>query len=172
MHTTSVRAHARALIVTVVTALAAATLMTTPAHAVSAPTTTQVDGARAQVDRTAARHRVSRAERIIRYAKAQAGAPYRYGAAGPDAFDCSGFTQFVFRKVGESLPHSSAAQVGRTRRVAHPRRGDLVFFNDGGSVHHVAIYAGNHYVWHAPYSGASVRHERIWTSHVFYGRVR
>ena len=61
------------------------------------------------------------------------------------------------------------------KRIFHRsnvRRGDLVFFTSRGSVYHVAIYAGHGYIWHAPYSGARVRRDHIWTSSVFYGRVR
>ncbi|MCW2795889.1 NlpC/P60 family protein [Nocardioides sp.] len=119
-------------------------------------------------------HHASRGSRVVGIARHQAGKPYAYGASGPGAFDCSGLTMWVYRHVGVHLPHSSAAQAGRTRRIprAAARRGDLVFFTDGGGVYHVAIYAGGNYVWHAPHSGARVRHERIWTSSVFFGRVR
>lgn len=121
------------------------------------------------------RHRAAaRGGRIVALARSQAGKPYAYGASGPGAYDCSGLTMWVYRHVHESLPHSSAAQVGRTHREsrAAARPGDLVFFTDGGGVYHVAIYAGANSVWHAPYSGARVRKERIWTSSVFFGRVR
>jgi cell wall-associated NlpC family hydrolase len=117
---------------------------------------------------------VSRGVRVVRIAASKRGAPYRYGASGPSAFDCSGFTSWVYRHVGKRLPHNSAAQAGRVHRISRSaaRPGDLVFFTDGGGVHHVAIYAGHNQVWHAPYSGARVRKERIWTSSVFFGRVR
>lgn len=120
------------------------------------------------------RRAAARGHRVVRLARSQAGKPYVYGAAGPNAYDCSGLTMWVYRHVHERLPHSSAAQVGRTHRIsraaAHP--GDLVFFTDGGGVYHVAIYAGHNAVWHAPYSGARVRRERIWTRSIFFGRVR
>jgi cell wall-associated NlpC family hydrolase len=48
----------------------------------------------------------------------------------------------------------------------------LVFFHSGGSVYHVAIYAGNNYIWHAPHTGAKVRKEKMWTQNVWYGRIR
>ncbi|MFT4264516.1 MAG: C40 family peptidase, partial [Nocardioides sp.] len=108
--------------------------------------------------------------RILRVAASRRGTPYRYGGTGAGGFDCSGYTRWVFRRLGVSLPHSSAAQVGHTRRVSHPRKGDLVFFSSGGHVYHVGIYAGAHRLWHAPYSGRSVTRAHIWTR-VFYGRV-
>ena len=112
--------------------------------------------------------------RVLRVARAQTGDRYAYGAAGPNAFDCSGLTSYVYRvATGKRLPHSSSAQQGSTRRIsaASARRGDLVFFHDGGHVYHVAIYAGHHTVIHAPYPGQRVHRERIWTSAVTYGRV-
>jgi len=113
-------------------------------------------------------------ERVVRIAASKAGAPYRWGASGPRAFDCSGYTQWVFRKVGRWLPHNSAAQARRTKHVrkSHRKRGDLVFFHSGGHVYHVGIYAGNNRIWHSPRPGKRVHKERIWTRAVFYGRVR
>lgn len=110
-------------------------------------------------------------ERAIAAARSRAGDPYVYGAAGPHSFDCSGLTQWSFRRAGKYLPRTSGAQAGATQRVARPRRGDLVFFSNGGRVYHVGIYAGDHRLWHAPRPGQGVRLERIWTS-AFYGRVR
>jgi cell wall-associated NlpC family hydrolase len=116
--------------------------------------------------------RKKRRERIVAAARSRAGKPYKYGADGPNAFDCSGLTRWVFRKVGKRLPRTSDAQAGAVRHVRHPRRGDLVFFHDGGDVYHVGIYAGNHKLWHASRPGTPVRKDRIWTGSVFYGRVR
>jgi cell wall-associated NlpC family hydrolase len=112
--------------------------------------------------------------RVLRVARAQTGDRYVYGGAGPNSFDCSGLTSYVYRiAMRKHLPHSSSAQQGRTRRIsaASARPGDLVFFHKGGHVYHVAIYAGRHTVIHAPYPGQRVKRERIWTSAVTYGRV-
>ena len=113
--------------------------------------------------------------RVLRVAGAQTGDRYRYGAAGPDSFDCSGLTSYVYRRAtGRHLPHNSAAQQHATRRIPAraARPGDLVFFHDGGHVYHVGIYIGHHRIIHAPYPGQRVKRERIWTSAVTYGRVR
>lgn len=109
---------------------------------------------------------------VLRIAASKAGTPYSYGATGPNAFDCSGFTQWVFNRVGKNLPRTSSAQAGAVRRVSagDARPGDLVFFTGGGGVYHVGIYAGGGTLWHAPRTGEGVRRERIWTSSVFYGR--
>ena len=112
--------------------------------------------------------------RVVQIAASKAGAPYVYGAAGPRAFDCSGYTRWVFARLGRQLPHNAAAQSGAVRhvRATDRRPGDLVFFRSGGHVYHVAIYAGRNSVWHAPRPGERVHRERLWTRSVFYGRVR
>ena len=113
-------------------------------------------------------------ERVVRIAASKAGTPYRYGATGPRAFDCSGFTRWVYAKVGRHLPRTSSAQARAARHVrkSNRHRGDLVFFKSGGHVYHVGIYAGRGRIWHAPRSGERVHRERIWTRSVSYGRVR
>lgn len=113
-----------------------------------------------------------RIDRVMDTVRSRAGKPYVYGAAGPNAFDCSGLVQWVYRHVGENLPRTSGAQAGATQRIRNPQVGDLVFFTSGGRVYHVGIYAGNHTLWHASRPGVPVRRDRIWTGSVFYGRVR
>lgn len=123
---------------------------------------------------TAPVSRVSIRTRAVRLAASRAGMPYRYGAEGPSAFDCSGLVAWVYNsKLGRHLPRTSSAQYGASRHIRKRdiRRADLVFFTSGGSVYHVGIYAGRHRIWHAPYSGASVRKERIWTTSWRAGRV-
>jgi peptidoglycan DL-endopeptidase CwlO len=120
----------------------------------------------------AAQEAASRGEQVLQLASNEAGDPYVYGAAGPSSFDCSGFTQYVFAQVGVSLPHSSSAQAAMAQPVSDPQPGDLVFFADGGGVYHVAIYAGDGMIWHAPHTGDVVSLEPMWTtSGVSYGRV-
>jgi cell wall-associated NlpC family hydrolase len=77
------------------------------------------------------------------------GAKYRWGASGPDAFDCSGLVMWAYRASGESLPHSSEAMshVGTPVSKGDLQPGDLVFFYSGPS--HVAIYIGNGQIVHA-----------------------
>ena len=111
---------------------------------------------------------------VLQIAASKRGAPYRYGATGPRAFDCSGYTRWVFRKVGRHLPRTSRAQARYAHHIrkSHRRKGDLVFFSSHGRVYHVAIYAGHNRIWHAPRPGKHVTLARLWTRHVFYGRVR
>lgn len=94
---------------------------------------------------------------VVNIARRYLGAPYRWAASGPNSFDCSGFTMFVYRQVGVSLPHSSRAQIGYGERVSRSdlRPGDLVFF--GSPIHHVGIYVGGGSYIHAPRTGDVVK---------------
>lgn len=110
--------------------------------------------------------------RVLSVAASKRGAPYRYGAAGPSAFDCSGYTSWVYRKLGRSLPRTAQAQYRALKRIprSSARPGDLVFF--GGSYkHHVGIFAGGNRMWHAPSSGRTVTLAKIYSSRVTFGRM-
>ncbi len=76
-------------------------------------------------------------------ALAQLGKPYVFGAAGPNAFDCSGLTQYVWARAGVYLPHSAAAQYDSIPHVSISdlQPGDLIFYYT--PIDHVAIYIGN-----------------------------
>lgn len=108
----------------------------------------------------------------------QVGAPYRYGSAGPGSFDCSGLLQYSFRRAGIALPRTSAAQANRAHRIAKSklRRGDLLFFTNGGRVYHAAMFLkrskGHVVMVHAPGSGKRVKVERAWTSGWFGATMR
>lgn len=90
-------------------------------------------------------------------AESKIGKPYVWGAAGPNAFDCSGLVQWAFKQVGVSLPRTSAAQsqVGTAVSKADLRPGDLVFFYS--PVSHVGIYMGDGKVLNATQSGEPVQ---------------
>jgi cell wall-associated NlpC family hydrolase len=118
---------------------------------------------------------VTPAARVLAMAAALRGRPYQYGASGPSAFDCSGFTRYVFgHALGRSLVHNAAAQYADSLKLARSavRPGDLVFYTSGGWVYHVGIYAGGGLIWDAPHTGETVRLERIATSSWVAGRVR
>jgi cell wall-associated NlpC family hydrolase len=89
-------------------------------------------------------------------AMAQLGDPYVWAAAGPNAFDCSGLTQYAYAAAGITLPHSSAAQstMGTAVSRAGLQPGDLVFFYS--PVSHVGMYIGNGRMVHASTSGQPV----------------
>jgi len=110
---------------------------------------------------------------VLRKARAQRGKPYRWGAQGPRAFDCSGLVRYVMHSVGvNGLPRTSQAMARKVHRVskANKKRGDLIFFTSGSHVYHVAIYAGHGMIWHAPRPGKRVQKIRIWTQHYRVGR--
>lgn len=87
------------------------------------------------------------AEKMIDYASRFLGTRYRLGATGPKAFDCSGFTSYVFRNFGITLNRTSRMQYtqGRKVNVKDLEPGDLLFFSCAssgrGNVGHVAIVA-------------------------------
>jgi cell wall-associated NlpC family hydrolase len=93
----------------------------------------------------------------IKYALAQIGDRYVFGAAGLINWDCSGLTMRAFQAAGVSLPHSSRAQYNYGKSIARKdlQPGDLVFF--GKPISHVAIYVGGNRMLHAPRTGARVK---------------
>lgn len=99
----------------------------------------------------------SNAEGVVAYAFKFMGAPYVWGASGPRAFDCSGFTAYVYSAFGVSLGHFTGSQFGSGCAVSKSQLapGDLVFFNTYSSVSHVGIYIGGGQFIHAS-SGSGV----------------
>jgi cell wall-associated NlpC family hydrolase len=125
---------------------------------------------------TARGHRIAKAVKIVR---AQKGDPYRYGAAGPDAFDCSGLVYYSYRKAGfRRIPRTSDQQSRAFHRVkrSHMRKGDLIFFHSGGDVYHVAVFTGwrhgHRVIIHASRPGTPVKRDRIWTNSWFPRTLR
>lgn len=102
-----------------------------------------------------------RVSAALAYAQAQLGKPYRWAAAGPSSFDCSGLTMRAWGAAGVSLSHSSRGQYSSGRKVARSdlQPGDLVFF--GRPIHHVGIYVGGGMMIHAPQTGRSVSYSSI-----------
>ena len=101
------------------------------------------------------------AEKAVQTALAQIGDPYVWGAAGPDAFDCSGLTLYAWASAGVQLPHSSSSQYGVGRRISRTevRAGDLVFFYS--PIHHVGIAINNTQMVHASTFGVPVKIDNI-----------
>jgi cell wall-associated NlpC family hydrolase len=108
------------------------------------------------------------ARAAVRWALAQLGDPYRWGATGPDTFDCSGLTSSAYRAAGVGIPRVSRAQWGAGPHVAVANLlpGDLVFYADNprdpATIHHVGMYIGNGLMVHAPHTGDVVRVASIW----------
>ena len=113
----------------------------------------------------------------LKYALAQLGKPYVWGAEGPDTYDCSGLTMSAYAAAGVLLPRTSVlqAQVGSPVGLADLLPGDLVFWayfpSDLSTVHHVALYLGGGMVVHAPQAGDVVRVAPLWLSG-YAGAVR
>lgn len=95
---------------------------------------------------------------IVAYAYNFLGRPYVFGGNGPDVFDCSGFTKFVYGHFGVNLPRVADAQAGAGSYVSRGnlQPGDIVCFGQG-YVHHVGIYVGDGCYIHAPHTGDVVK---------------
>ena len=113
--------------------------------------------------------------RAVDVARRYIGIRYRWGGATPrHGFDCSGFVQYVYGRLGVGLPRVTYAQwrAGRHVRRRDLRAGDLVFFDHLG---HVGIYTGHGWFLHAPQTGQRVHASRLgsrWASRGYDGAVR
>nr|WP_163553826.1 C40 family peptidase [Candidatus Frankia alpina] len=112
--------------------------------------------------------------KAVYLASLQKGKPYVWGAAGPYAFDCSGYAQYVYKQLGRYLPRTAQQQFYATTRIPKSGKqpGDLIFFGSPSNTTHMGIYAGNGYMWAAPQSGRNVNLQPIYTSTYWVGRVR
>lgn len=97
------------------------------------------------------------ADVAVTTALAQVGKPYRWGATGPGAFDCSGLTSYAWRAAGVTIPRTSRAQFSGLRRVTRSQLqpGDLVFYNS--PISHVAMFVGGDTIVEASRTGIPVR---------------
>ena len=95
---------------------------------------------------------------VIAYAKTFLGTPYQWAANGPNTFDCSGFTKYVYAHFGISMGRTTYVQITQGQYVSRDnlQPGDLVFFGTG-TPHHVGIYVGNNSYIHAPQTGDVVK---------------
>lgn len=101
-------------------------------------------------------------EAIVELAYKQLGKKYVWGAEGPNSFDCSGFTRYVYKNaIGKSIPRTSIAQSKYGQYVSRSelQPGDLIFSDtdNNGSVNHVGIYIGNGKMIHSPKTGDVVK---------------
>ncbi|WP_217595156.1 C40 family peptidase [Cohnella sp. GbtcB17] len=98
---------------------------------------------------------------VIASGKKYLGVPYRFGAPAniTYAFDCSSFTQYIFKLKGVKLPRTSITQATRGKKVAkgYLSTGDLIFYNTSGKgISHVGIYAGNGKMLHSSSKGVAL----------------
>jgi cell wall-associated NlpC family hydrolase len=100
-----------------------------------------------------------RATRAVTFALAQRGKPYRWGAEGPGAYDCSGLVWAAWRAAGVAIPRTAAAQLTGLPRVrGRLQPGDLVVYrSDGPSRRHVAMVVGSGRMVEALGRGVPVR---------------
>lgn len=101
--------------------------------------------------------------KVMRIARGLRGTPYVYGGASRGGFDCSGFTMYVYERVGIGLSHGATDQARRGDPVSlrHLKPGDLVFYGGSGYYGHVAIYAGHGQIIDAPHTGAVVSYSPL-----------
>lgn len=108
-------------------------------------------------------------EAVADLAKKQVGKRYVYGATGPSAFDCSGLTQYVYKKAAnKTLPRTTYTQVNKGKSVSMKslKKGDLLFWGSTSSPYHVGIYIGNNKYVHAATPGQGVIEQTL--SSYFY----
>ncbi|MEV4534929.1 NlpC/P60 family protein [Asanoa sp. NPDC049518] len=112
--------------------------------------------------------------KVLAEAKKHVGKPYRYAASGPSAFDCSGYTMYVYRKsAGKKLPHKANSQqrYGRAVSKSAARPGDLIVVRSGSYGTHAGVYAGGGYMYDSPHAGSRVGKHKIWTRNYVVRRL-
>ena len=123
------------------------------------------DSAGSRGDGTVVAASSSLGQQIVDYAAQFLGTPYVYGGNGPNSFDCSGFTSYVYRHFGYTLNRTATGQLSNGVSVSKSelQPGDLVFFKSGGSkpVSHVGIYVGGGQFIHASTNTYEVRYDNL-----------
>ena len=123
------------------------------------------DSAGSRGDSTAVAVSSGLGQQVVDYAKQYLGTPYVYGGNGPNSFDCSGFTSYVYRHFGYTLNRTATGQLSNGVSVSKSelQPGDLVFFKSGGSkpVSHVGIYVGGGQFIHASTNTYEVRYDNL-----------
>ncbi len=100
-------------------------------------------------------------EAIVQEAEKYVGTPYEWGGRTPDGFDCSGFTQYVYKQVtGQDIGAWTVPQESSGTQIAvdQAQQGDLLFWGDQGATYHVAISTGGDGYIHASQPGEDVKY--------------
>lgn len=133
------------------------------------------DAAGSRSDGSAASASSDLGAQFVEYSKNFLGAKYVWGGNGPNSFDCSGFTKYVYAHFGYTLNRTATDQLANGTRVASTadlQPGDLVFFNNGYTskpVSHVGMYIGNGQFIHASTNSYVVQIDNLFTG--YYSRV-
>lgn len=101
---------------------------------------------------------------VIDVAMDQLGKPYKWGATGPNSFDCSGLMYYSFKQgANKTIPRTSSQQSTYGTKVTKSqlKPGDLVFFGSGSRVSHVGMYIGNDQYIHSPQTGDVVKISKL-----------
>lgn len=100
---------------------------------------------------------------LCSYANRYVGVRYVWGGTTPRGFDCSGFTQYVYRHEGKRIGRVTTQQEHAGKRIplSKAKKGDLVFFGRPGASYHVGIYVGGGRFIHSPQPGQSVKYTSI-----------
>ena len=106
---------------------------------------------------------------IVKIAYSYLGYPYQSGANGPSAFDCSGFVQYVYSRVGKSVSRSASTQINDGVGISYSdvQPGDILSWGySNGVVTHSALYVGNGLMIHAanPSQGVILSNVSKWLS--------
>jgi peptidoglycan DL-endopeptidase CwlO len=112
--------------------------------------------------------------KVLAEARKHLGKPYKFGAVGPSAFDCSGFTKYVYRAAaGRVLPHKANDQQRSGTGVAKNKvlPGDLIIIRSGSYGTHAGVYAGGGYMYDAPRPGVRVGKHKIWSANYVVRRL-
>jgi cell wall-associated NlpC family hydrolase len=112
--------------------------------------------------------------RVVTEAARHKGKKYKFGAAGPKRFDCSGYTMYVYKKAaGKKLPHKAHLQqrYGKAVAKSNKRPGDLIIIRKGTRGTHAGIYAGGGKMWNSPRTGKTVSKTKIWSKNYVVRRL-
>ncbi|WP_418721830.1 XkdQ/YqbQ family protein [Clostridioides difficile] len=117
-------------------------------------------------DGTGYTNATGKAKELISIAKSKLGCKYVWGATGPNTFDCSGFTQWCYKKIGINIPRVSRGQgkAGKAVSKGSLQPGDLVFFSSkgaNGTIDHVGMFIGNGEFIHSPHTGDVVKISKL-----------
>lgn len=128
------------------------------------------DSAGSRGDGTVTAAATTLGQQVVDYAKQFLGKPYVWGGNGPNSFDCSGFTKYVYAHFGYTLNRTASSQLNNGVAVSRGewQPGDLIFFYNGRvstPVSHVGIYVGNGQFIHASTNSYSVQYDSLYSSY-------